>query len=65
MRRLGVLIFGFVILITSSCVSRKNTVPEYEGYQLIWNDEFNEEGKPSSENWDYEIDYIRVYQIVD
>lgn len=31
----------------------KNYIPE--NYQLIWSDEFDEEGKPSKTNWTYDI----------
>ena len=33
-------------------------VTAYEGYHLIWNDEFNEDGKPSSD-WVYEKGFVR------
>jgi beta-glucanase (GH16 family) len=33
-------------------------VTAYDGYHLIWNDEFNEDGKPSSD-WVYEKGFVR------
>ena len=37
---------------------------EIQGLKLIWNDEFNNHGKPSKSRFPigYEIDYVRVYQ---
>lgn len=32
---------------------------EKEGYQLVWNDEFNENGKPDSSSWSYEYGFKR------
>lgn len=29
------------------------------GYKLVWSDEFNETGKPSSANWSYETGFVR------
>ena len=30
-----------------------------EGYRLVWNDEFNESGKPDAANWTYEEGFVR------
>lgn len=32
---------------------------EKEGYRLVWNDEFNKEGKPDSTSWSYEYGFVR------
>lgn len=32
-----------------------NDIPEIEGYELVWNDEFNKNGLPDSENWGYDV----------
>ena len=29
------------------------------GYKLVWSDEFNEPGKPSTANWSYETGFVR------
>lgn len=31
----------------------------YEGYRLVWSDEFNEDGRPDSANWNYEQGFVR------
>lgn len=31
----------------------------YPGYKLVWSDEFNYTGKPSSANWSYETGFVR------
>lgn len=30
-----------------------------QGYKLIWNDEFNKNGKPDEANWRYEKGFVR------
>jgi beta-glucanase (GH16 family) len=30
-----------------------------EGYRLVWNDEFNAQGKPDAASWDYEKGFVR------
>ena len=34
-------------------------LPGSEGYQLVWSDEFNEDGSPSHENWRHEVGFLR------
>lgn len=31
----------------------------HEGYKLVWNDEFNNEGQPDPKNWSYETGFAR------
>jgi beta-glucanase (GH16 family) len=31
----------------------------FDGYELVWSDEFNIDGPPSSENWNYERGFVR------
>ncbi len=53
----------FVIIIVAFCAcnsSDKNIDSEIKKeYQLVWEDEFNEEGKPDAEKWNYENGYVR------
>lgn len=37
--------------------------PEMAGLTLVWNEEFNEEGKPHPSSWRYEIGYVRNQEI--
>ncbi|MCB0655031.1 MAG: hypothetical protein KDC57_02785, partial [Saprospiraceae bacterium] len=30
-----------------------------EGYQLVWSDEFDVDGKPDTANWQFEHGYVR------
>src|SRR5690606_1227135 len=34
-------------------------IPPVEGYELVWSDEFEEDGKPDSRNWSYEKGFVR------
>ncbi|WP_191967843.1 glycoside hydrolase family 16 protein [Rhizosphaericola mali] len=36
-----------------------NKIASFDGYKLVWNDEFDINGKPDSKKWDYEIGFIR------
>src|SRR4030043_273601 len=33
------------------------------GMNLVWNEEFNEEGKPHPSSWRYEIGYVRNHEL--
>lgn len=33
--------------------------PSIKGYRLVWNDEFNKDGKPDSTNWAFENGFVR------
>ncbi|MBQ7571596.1 MAG: hypothetical protein IJT19_05085, partial [Bacteroidaceae bacterium] len=35
-----------------------NKVKQYEGYTLVWHDEFDRDGRPD-ERWDYEQGFVR------
>lgn len=47
----------FLLSYTSFCQS--NIPQEFEGKKLVWNDEFNIEGKPDPKNWSYEQGFKR------
>jgi hypothetical protein len=44
---------------TTECSRREPEVSVPPGYTLIWADEFDVEGPPSSDNWDYERGFVR------
>ncbi|UOB16624.1 glycoside hydrolase family 16 protein [Abyssalbus ytuae] len=49
-------------LLLQSCGSYhyQSGIPKkVKGYQLVWNDEFNIDGKPDPENWTYESGFVR------
>lgn len=50
-----------VLVVQFSC--NRHTAPtdinKAEGYQLVWSDEFNNNGKPDSANWGYEQGFVR------
>lgn len=36
-----------------------NPPTQISGYELVWSDEFNDTGKPNSQNWNYEYGFVR------
>lgn len=53
-----------ILGLLSSCLfqshaQKKATIPQYEGYKLVWQDEFEKDGAPDDKKWDYEIGFIR------
>lgn len=56
----------FVLALTASaCVARKTpaTKTQQDGYQLVWSDEFNRDGRPDSLNWSYEHGFVRNHEL--
>jgi len=52
----------FSLLLMMACSHRLNTGDaklKAEGYQLVWADEFNKQGKPDTANWNYEYGFVR------
>lgn len=56
MIRLITSLFTFFALLTTGCSddSTSSNIPQYEGYELVWNDEFNKNGLPDPANWSYD-----------
>ncbi len=42
----------------STAYRPQKELTQYEGYRLVWNDEFDRDGKPS-DDWDYEHGFVR------
>lgn len=53
-----VLLQSCVLLILAACHSSKKS-QAYDGYKLVWADEFNKDGKPDTANWSYENGFVR------
>ncbi|WP_308991136.1 glycoside hydrolase family 16 protein [Mariniflexile litorale] len=49
----------FVLFFLKSCSGSKSNTTQVKGYQLIWNDEFNVDGLPNKNNWNYETGFVR------
>ncbi|SFZ94077.1 Glycosyl hydrolases family 16 [Flaviramulus basaltis] len=47
------------LLINYSCASKKHITSTYDDYHLVWSDEFNTDGIPNKDNWDYELGFVR------
>lgn len=50
-------ITGFLIVLAflaASCENDKKEIPVPEGYKLVWNDEFDYNGRPYAEKWSYD-----------
>src|ERR1700744_2691308 len=54
---INILIYGFCLPIAAKCQKLQRETAG--GYQLVWADEFNNEGAPDSANWQYEHGFIR------
>ncbi|MCX6170215.1 MAG: glycoside hydrolase family 16 protein [Ignavibacteriales bacterium] len=64
--RTNVIIISFsLVLLLISC--KKDTIVQTEynsdGYNLVWSDEFDEDGQPDPKNWGYEIGFIRNQEL--
>ncbi|RUA10627.1 MAG: hypothetical protein DSY82_04530 [Flavobacteriia bacterium] len=58
--RLSILALFFLFI---SCNKRsKEVVKENNSYKLVWSDEFDKEGKPDPEKWNYELGFIRAHE---
>ncbi len=44
------------LLALSGCT---NIAPSVDGWELVWQDEFNQDGRPNPAKWDYEEGFIR------
>ncbi|KEO75783.1 glycoside hydrolase family 16 protein [Anditalea andensis] len=57
-------IFGLHIPTASfGSLSSSDTIAVPEGYVLVWNDEFNVDGRPDSTNWSYETGFVRNHEL--
>jgi len=56
-----------ISIFSQSCALKKeedfSSSYKSEGYKLVWNDEFNKDGMPNPENWDYENGFIRNQEL--
>jgi hypothetical protein len=67
MLKTSIVISGVFMLISSQLFSQKKeqskadskAPKQIKGYKLVWNDEFNENGKPNSEFWSFENGFKR------
>ena len=51
---------GFLIFLFSACHLQHAQAPQaFEGYKLVWSDEFNKQGRPDSSKWNYEKGFVR------
>ena len=59
--RSNILIGVVLLFLINSCTKEreKKTISPSKDYQLVWADEFENEGKPDPANWAYEYGFIR------
>ena len=55
---LGLLLLSFCQCQTAA-LRKEKRAHQSEGYQLVWADEFNTNGKPDTANWRYEKGFVR------
>ncbi|MFI3260015.1 MAG: glycoside hydrolase family 16 protein [Rikenellaceae bacterium] len=48
-----------VATITTAATSCVESPTQYEGWELVWNEEFNNDGAPDPESWSYERGFVR------
>ncbi|MFC5682329.1 glycoside hydrolase family 16 protein [Flavobacterium sp. MAHUQ-51] len=53
------LVFAIVLVSIFGFFSKDEQPRVYEGYQLVWSDEFNNNGEPNRDNWNYETGFVR------
>ena len=53
------LLFGAGLLLASPLSAQRTDSLMQEGYQLVWQDEFDKDGKPDPKNWTYEQGFVR------
>jgi len=71
MRTRNSLLSIFIIFCTGNLFAQKpdpfrpdfSSPPVMAGLTLVWNEEFNEEGKPHPSSWRYEIGYVRNQEL--
>ena len=61
LRSIPFLFVGFIVFIACSrqLTNNQAKINKSDGYALAWADEFNQEGKPDSTNWNYERGFVR------
>jgi beta-glucanase (GH16 family) len=65
MMKISAAFFLFVFACTTSrqTGTAKDKAPGNEGYELVWADEFNKNGRPDAANWDYERGFVRNHEL--
>jgi beta-glucanase (GH16 family) len=58
MKYIFLLSFFFLLLACNHHIAGSKSVTK-DGYQLVWADEFNTNGKPDTTNWNYENGFVR------
>ncbi len=48
-----------LLLLSISSFAQSNVLKEFEGKKLVWNEEFNTDGKPNLEHWSFEEGFKR------
>ena len=49
----------FFAVMSSSCSLPSQPPTEYEGWELVWSDEFNHNGPVDSSSWSFEHGFVR------
>ncbi len=54
-----------MLIVSMLLLSANATLAQVDinNYELIWSDEFDEEGKPNSANWNYEHGFVRNHEL--
>ncbi len=55
------LIFAALSVVALTAAA-EDEIAQYEGYELVWHDEFDVDGKPNPDNWSYERGFQRNHE---
>jgi len=69
--KISALLFAFSFLLglsrckepTKITSNESGKIEKREGYQLVWADEFNKDGPPNAENWQFEKGFVRNQEL--
>lgn len=52
-----------LLLINYGCITKKHITNTIDNYDLVWSDEFNSDGSPNKDHWNYEHGFVRNQEI--
>lgn len=50
---------AMILMLLFGCATKDSKPSKIQGFELKWNDEFNNNGSPNKKNWNYELGFVR------